>query len=280
MTVGASQDQNFTTYIGDDAAPIFTVLDSNGVAIDISTVSDIIWNAGRTVSGTPAIAKTKSAGGGITFVTDGTNGQFTVAISRTDSAALSGNYQHQAILIDAGNERTTVSMGTMTVGRAPVWTYDATLLGGTDATAKLMQVRRLCGDVLSGDKQMFDEEINFALAMTGNVYRAAADCCRNISSQYARKVDIVEQDRRTAYSAQARNYQMRAAELDRIANIRGGGLPISGGISVVDKLSQVLNPDRVAPSFNRGMQDNYIPVSPAGNIVPSGADGGGGEIIP
>lgn len=145
------------------------------------------------------------------------------------------------------------------------WTYDPAAL----ATSKTYQVRRLIGDVLPSDQQMYDEEIAYLITINpGSIYRAAAECARTIAAQFARKVDIVEQDKRTAYSAQARNYKMMADALDKLANIKSGGIPYAGAVSQMDKLSQVLNGDRVPPQFNIGMQDNLIPVGPVGNETP------------
>lgn len=149
---------------------------------------------------------------------------------------------------------------------AGTWTYDPTTL----ATSQVNQIRRLVGDVLSSDQQIFNEEIAFALTQRPNVYGAAADCCRYIAAQYARKVDTIQPGPLSVmYSSQSKNYQTRANELDKLASLRGGGMPYAGGISVMDKLTQVLDSDRVTPSFNIGMQDSYSPIPPAGNVVPS-----------
>lgn len=147
---------------------------------------------------------------------------------------------------------------------APTWSYDATAL----ATSKKDQVRRLIGDVLTNDQQIYDEEIVFALTQKPSIYGAGADCCRYIAAQYSRKADLVQGELKTNYSRLATAYEERAVTLDRYNLIRGAGVPYAGAMSQADKQSQVNNPDRVPPQFNLGMDDNQIPVTEAGNVVP------------
>lgn len=260
--------QNFTTYSGDDALPIFTVVDGSNVAIDISTVADIIFTARRTASAAIALQKKKTTGG-VAFTNSGADGKFQVTITAANTALLSGNYVFQAQIIDSLNKTTTVALGTMSIGVPPTWTFDTTLLSGTDATAKLMQVRTLIGDTLVSDQLLYDEQISMAIAQRPNIYGAAADSCRYIAAKMARKVDTIQPGPLSVmYSSQSKNYEMRAIALDKMASMRGGGMPYAGGISVIDKLTQVLDTDRVAPQFNIGMQDSFTPVSPAGNVIP------------
>lgn len=152
------------------------------------------------------------------------------------------------------------------------WTYDP----GSIAKKPKDQVRRLIGDVIQNDQQIADEEINFALTQRSSVYGAAAECCRYISSQFSRKVDVVAQAAgggalKTNYSAQAKAYLQMAIQFDGRAAMTGGGLPYAGGTSVTDKQAMEQDTDRVAPQFNIGMEDNYLPVGPIGNEVNSDA---------
>lgn len=145
------------------------------------------------------------------------------------------------------------------------WTYTP----ATIATDPLMQVRRLIGDVLTGDEQLQDEEINWEISQFSNIYLAAAQCCRNIAAQFSRKVDTVEGELRTMYSAQARNYAARGVEYQQFGMSRGGAVPYAGGISIADKINQTNNADRVPPQFNLGMDDDLLPVGPVGNQTPT-----------
>lgn len=144
------------------------------------------------------------------------------------------------------------------------WSYDPTALAGS----QLYQVRFMVGDTLTNDQQFFDEEINFQLSLGGSIYSVGADLCQKLAAKYSREVDLVQGELKTNYSNKATAYLRQAQVLRALAAIRGGGLPVGGGLSQSDKQAQVANSDRVVPSFNIGMQDNYLPVSPAGNEVP------------
>lgn len=275
MTVpgSAALNQNFVVWAGDSSSPIFTVQDASGTAVNISTVIQITWTASRTPGGTAVITKTKT-GGGIAFVNTGTDGKFQVQIDGTDTAALSGEYVHVATITDNANEITTVATGNLSIGRTPTWTYDPSTMSTKD------QVRRLIGDVLNNDQQLQDGEINFALTTYGNIYLAAAECCRFISAQFARQVDIVQGELKTNYSNRTKAYAALAITLDQKGFQRGAGaLPYAGGISVADKSSQIEDTDRVTPQFNIGMDDNTLPVGiGSGNLTPSNPAGGNSEI--
>ncbi len=149
------------------------------------------------------------------------------------------------------------------------WTYDPAQLGTGSATDTLMQVRRLIGDVLVSDEQLQDEEIKWTLTLYSNVYLTAAQCCRDIAAQFSRKVDTVEGELRTMYSAQARNYAARAVEYQQFGMSRGGAIPYAGGTSIADKINQTNNADRVPPQYNLGMDENLLPVGPVGNQTPT-----------
>jgi len=141
------------------------------------------------------------------------------------------------------------------------WTYDVTSLG----TNTVAQVRFTIGDTLQKDPQLQDEEIAFALQMRSSIYGASADCCRAIAAQLARQADSSQGPQRTTYSSKSRAYAARASQLDNLAVTRGSVMPFAGGISVADKVAQETDTDRVSPQFQIGLEDNYLPVSPAGN---------------
>ena len=268
--MAASLNQDFVTYKGDSVTPIFTVLNSAGTAIDISSVTQITWTARRENSDSATVTKTKT-GGTITFVTDGTDGKFQVAIIGTDTTAMDGFYLHEASITDASGNVTTVSVGRMNVGVAPTWTYDP----GSISTNRLYMVRRLVGDVLQNDQQLQDEEVNAAIAIFSNNYLAAAECCRWIAAQYSRLVDTVQGQLSTNYSAKQRAYAQRALELQNFGMSRGAGaMPFAGGITTTDKAAQVSDTSRVTPQFNIGMGDNLLLGNGAGNETPANPGGG------
>lgn len=111
----AAINQKFAVYRGDDIAPVFTVRNAAGVAIDISTVQNIEWIAYRNFTTSPLLKKMKTTGG-IEFVTNGANGELRVLIDKIDTAALSwGWYYHSVVITDATGEITTVTTGRMAI---------------------------------------------------------------------------------------------------------------------------------------------------------------------
>lgn len=255
----AETNQDFITYQGDDVSPIFTVLDADGVAVNISAVTEITWTCRRNLESAALLTKTKTLGD-ITFVTDGTDGKFQVEIIAADTTPLTGFYLHTASITDSLGAITTVTVGRMQVGQAPAWSYDPTAL-----STALYQARMLIGDTMIGDQLLSDAEVNFCLSLYPNVYLGAAECARNIAMKFARQVDISQGELQTSYSQRSVRYGQIAKELESRGSARGGvALGIyAGGISVQDKIIQQQNPDRVRPQFNLGMWDNLlVPVPP------------------
>lgn len=261
----AALNADFVTYKGDSPKPIFTVLTgANGTAVDISGCTEIIWTVQQQAE-TAVVLTKKLSTGGIAFVGGGTTGQFQVTITSADTAALDGYYMHQASITDAQSNITTVTVGRMQVGVKPNWTYNPTLI----AIVPLYQVRRLIGDTLEADQQMQDQEILWQITQYGNIYSAASACARSLAAQFARLVDTIQGELRTLYGQKAKNYLAIAATLEAQGKGRSGALAYAGGISQTDKSNQVVDTDRVPPQFNLMMDDNLLPESPVGNLVPS-----------
>lgn len=260
----AALNQDFVTYKTDNISPIFTV-QTAGVAINISTVSEIVWYCQLNNDGAQLIIKKKSTGG-VQFVTDGSNGQFKVNILASDLTNLDGWYIHKAQITDAGGNPTTIEAGRMQVGPRPDWTYNAAQI----AANPLYQLRLLIGDTVQNDKQLLDEEINYLLTLwNNNIFLAAAQCARGLQAKFARLVDVVQGEMKTNYSNKSKMYALMAVQLQSQGQNRGGATKAyAGGISVADKTTQVENADRVAPQFNLGMDDNLLPVGQSGNQVP------------
>lgn len=264
-------NSDFVCFAGDDVTPVFTVVDSTGAAIDISAATAIVWFCERDADSAAALSLTKAAGQ-ITFVTNGTDGKFQVALSAANTTALdSGFYQHYGRVTLAG-KTVTVNAGRMKVGPKPTWTYDASRV----ATVPLYQVRRLLGDVIYEDQQLSDSEVAFALTQRSTIEGAAADCARYLAGQYSRKPDVTSPGGITTnYGEQAKKYLALARDLDNQAVRRGaGGIAYAGGISISDKTSVQADADRVQPSFNLGMMDNTIPIGQIGNETPTLPMGG------
>lgn len=152
------------------------------------------------------------------------------------------------------------------------WSYTIADL----ATSTKDQVRFLIGDTFQSDPQVQDEEINFAVSQRSSVWGAAAECCRSIAAKFARSVDVTAGSSKSSFSQMAKAYTAKALDFEAKAAMGGAGLPYAGGISIADKLQQEQNEDRVNPQFQIGMDDDFLPVSPAGNESSSAPGGNGG----
>jgi hypothetical protein len=152
------------------------------------------------------------------------------------------------------------------------WTYYPTKL----ATSPKDQVRLLIGDVVATDPQMQDEEIAFYLTQRPSIWGAAAECCLTLATKFARSVDQGVGTAKISFSQMAKGYIARAALFNARAAAMGAGVPYAGALSITDMLNQLNNPDRVEPQFTIGMQDDLLPVAPAGgeSEVQSSASGG------
>jgi hypothetical protein len=260
----AAINQDFVTYRGDTVKPIFAVVDSSGNPVDISGATQIAWSCRLNLDGSPLISKTKT-GGQIAFVNTGVDGKFQVTILPTDTQPLSGFYIHAAVITDSVGNVSTVEVGRIQVGIAPAWTYNPMEI----ANSTLYQTRLLIGDILQGDQQMTDAEINYFVTKYSNVTLAAAACCRHLATRYARAVDIVQATLKTNYSNKSKQYFALSQDMEQrgYATAIGG---YAGGISREDVLTQQQNTDRVQPEFTIGMSDNFLPIGPIGVEQPLG----------
>jgi hypothetical protein len=145
------------------------------------------------------------------------------------------------------------------------FTYDVSLLTQSGAIGALMQVRLLIGDTQSNDVKLQDEEITFLITTRPTIYGAAAECCRSIATNLARKADTSQGEMKNNFSQLTKNYQQMAALYENKAALSGFPVPYAGGTSVTDMNSAQIDGDRVAPQFSVGMTDNYLPIASEGN---------------
>lgn len=261
--------QDFTIYAGDAANVIFTVTSdgtASGTPVDISSVTQITWIAQRNQGAAAVLTKTKT-GGAITFVTSGTDGKFQLALANADTTGLTGFYLFLATITDNTGKISTVALGRMDVGVAPIWTYS-----GDPSLSTKDAVRFLIGDILAGDPLLQDAEINYAITLRTTAYGAAAQCLRTLASQMSRQADSTQGELRIGYSSKARAFAKRADEYEAREAIAGSGMAWAGGISLADKMAREQLTDRVKPQFNLGMTDSDIPVGQGGNELLSGTD--------
>lgn len=131
------------------------------------------------------------------------------------------------------------------------WSYDPTLATDRD------KIRRLIGDVITGQQLLSNEEITAALAQESTVTLAAALCCEWLAAQYAREVDVQigsgssNAEGLKKLSQRCGQYRTMAKSLRQ----RGASLAVpSAAITNSDKEVLTGNTDWIKPDFERHMQ--------------------------
>lgn len=241
--------QDFQSYAGDAANPIFTVRDGSNNPIDLSSVEEIEWFAQRDLQSSPVIDKLKSLNK-IVFVTDGTDGKFKVLIATGETSGFAGFYVHRAKVTDSSGNVSTVTIGRWQVAPAPIATFS-----GDPAVNPRDAVRSHMGDTDMSNPQLTDPQIDYLLNLYPNPFYAAAAGCRQLASLYARKVNKRVGDLSINYTDIAKNYRDMARELEA-QGATFGLAPYSGGISRSDKEAVNQNTDRVKPPFREKQFDN------------------------
>lgn len=218
----AAVQQDFILYSGDDALPTFTVVDRNGDTIDISGVQDISWTVSRSFGTTAVITKTK-VDGGISFVTDGTDGRFQIAIVPADTAALTAFYFHIAKIVDGFGYTTTVATGQLQVGPKPVASYS----GDPTASARDM-ARTLVGDIDMDAPLFYDTTYDGLAATFGGPLYVAAQICRMLAQKYAARSSKRVGDFSISTGEVSRNYLAMAADFQMRADSSGAMIYAAG----------------------------------------------------
>lgn len=152
------------------------------------------------------------------------------------------------------------------------WSYSLSNLSPPSGVANKDQVRLLIGDTISTAPIFQDEELGQFLVLRPSMYGAAQLACTAAAAKYSAQVNEAAGDRKKEFSDLAKAFRAAAAQYGMLASVAGGGAPYSGGISISDKLIDRQNSDSVQPAFQEGMDDNPLPVGPAG---PIGVDYGG-----
>jgi hypothetical protein len=242
-----SVSQDFTTYAGDAAAVTFTVTDGTN-PIDLSGVQEIEWDARRDLDSAIVLQKTKT-GGGITLVGGGSGGQFLLSLTGADTSPLTAYYIHQAVITDAQGNVSTVTLGRMQVGRAPIATYS-----GDPRTSAKDQVRFWVQDTAAPFK-VYDGEINYTLSLFTNPMLAAANVARSLAAKYAALPSKRVGDFQLSWGELTKNYTTLANTLESQAqtfDIEAW----SGGIRKTDVAEALADQNRVRPPFRRDQFDN------------------------
>lgn len=241
--------QDFTVYAGDSALPIFTVVDGSGVVIDISGVSEIVWNAQRDLQSAAVLSKAKTTGG-VAFVTDGTDGKFKVILAPADTAPLTNFYIHQAKVTDQFGNVSTVTTGRLRAARLPIWTYS-----GDPSLSDRDAVRFYISDTDAANPLFYDGEIDYLLTQFPTALYAAAQAARSLAGKFAGQVTSKKVgDLALTYAEKVKNYTALAASLQLQAEQAGAQL-YSGGTSKSDMAAVAADSNRVPQPFSRGQFD-------------------------
>lgn len=132
------------------------------------------------------------------------------------------------------------------------WTYDITTSRG--------KVRFLIQDTNTNIQLLTDDEVDFALSQSPNIYRAAAIAARAIALNFTRKptLDPAPGGVSLDPQQQAEKYLKLAEELEEQAGtVSGGGAAVfAGGISIADKETRTSDSDRTQPFFTSDMQSD------------------------
>lgn len=130
------------------------------------------------------------------------------------------------------------------------WTYDASLPSSRD------KVRLLIGDTATTDQQLQNGEVDFFVALRGDIYLAAADAARAIAARYARQADTSNLSLSISASQRAEAYGKLAVELAERSVSLGGADMFVGGASIAEKEARSEDADAVQPSFRIGQDDH------------------------
>jgi hypothetical protein len=107
-------DQDFEMYQGDTKQLIVSVVDGDGVAVDL-TGAIITWKLYKSIAGdVPDVVKTLGEGAN---VTDALNGEFIVELAEADTLNMVGQYYHEAQVQDIRGYKTTVMTGKVVINK-------------------------------------------------------------------------------------------------------------------------------------------------------------------
>jgi hypothetical protein len=200
------------------------------------------------------------------FVNTGTDGQISVTLRPADTSPLAGFYNYVAQLTDQNGLVFDFALGRMQVGLQPSWSYS-----GDPSTSTRDAVRFYVGDTVEASPLYSNAEIDFAIAQSGGAQSAAASLLMGLATRYANLVDKAVGDLRISLSQRYKQYLAQAKQM-RTAGATAGMRPYTGGVSVVDKNTVVMNSDRVQQVFVMGQFDMN---PPAGDYVPATGGAGG-----
>lgn len=133
-----------------------------------------------------------------------------------------------------------------------MWSYS-----GDPSTSPKDEVRFLIGDTDQCDQILQDPEILFVLAKYNFApMNAAIRLCETVISKYSRLCNEAVGQVRIDYKDVVANYK-DTMNILRARLAMEDATPYCGGISVSDKMTNAMNPNRVRPDFTKHMMENY-----------------------
>ena len=116
------------------------------------------------------------------------------------------------------------------------------------------KIRMLLRDPASASQELSDTDIQTALELESNVYKAAALCAGNLAAKYAPKVDLKAEGVSIANSQKHKHWMNRERVLLRLAG-SDIGAPALSGVSVSEMEEAREDTDRVQEVFRMGQFD-------------------------
>jgi len=128
------------------------------------------------------------------------------------------------------------------------WTYS-----GRPDSSSLDAVRFLSGDKDIDRKLVSNEEIEFSISRTSDIYKAAAMVCRAVAAEFSTKASYTVGDVSKQCSDISKAFAERAKELDNATASSLFVLPSFGGLSRAEKDGLESNTDAVQPVFTKDL---------------------------
>jgi len=105
---------DFEMFSGDNKILSVSVVDSAGVAVDLTSAT-ASWQLARSNDAAPLIQK--ATGGSGIVITDAAGGVLEITLSASDTDALKGSFYHELQVIDTSGNIATVLAGNATIKR-------------------------------------------------------------------------------------------------------------------------------------------------------------------
>jgi hypothetical protein len=112
------EGQDFIAFSKNHCVLSVSVYDKQSQSIDLSSYQDVVWVLTQRPHSPDLIMSKSLSSGSVQLIDSGTNGVFTVTLSSSDLASLSGSYYHEALLIDNSEEPYTIMIGTAKIKKS------------------------------------------------------------------------------------------------------------------------------------------------------------------